>query len=257
MTTRVTTNSAGETTSSSELYDTGGGVTSSADWQPTTGATVRSGLLNKHVQSADQVADSDIVVVDGMEITAKMARELGLMGQVFDEGLSIGAAQRAAEDHQGYQPEDGNDGIEKTGHEAFDTAVADLNDQIEAGGMDYAEASEYHTALGEIALAGLTAEQVTETLEGIQDGTADLTSLDANTRAVVENVERKVTATATASAKAELGQVGFNRLAEIARGNPEVNQAITAYAVLRAQGRADVSWGEFLSDAEDHVRGVR
>ena len=253
--TRVTTNAAGETVSETSLYGTGG-VTSSNDYEAS-GVTVRSGLHNRTVSAADQVADSDIVVVDGMEITAKMARELGLMRQVFDEGLSIGAAKRAAEGHHGYQPEDGPDDIEKTGHEAFDAAVADLNDQIEAGGMDYAEASEYHTALGEIALAGLTAEQVTETVAGIQDGTADLTGLDANTRAVVENVERKVTATATASAKAELGQAGFNRLAEIARGNPEVNEAITAYAIMRAQGRADVSWGDFLSDAEDHVRGIR
>ena len=253
-TTRVTTNAAGETVSSTELYGTGG-VTSSNDYKAS-GVTVRSGLHNRTVSSADQIADNDIVVVDGMELTAKHARELGLMGQVFDEGLSIGAAQRAAEG-RGYQPEDGPDEIAKTGHDEYDAATEALNAQMDAGTIEYAEALEYNTAHGELALSGLTAEEVVETLGAVRDGTADLTSLDANTRAVVENVERKVTATATASAKAELGQAGFDRLAQVARANPEVNEAITAYAIMRAQGRADVSWAEFAQDVEDHVRGIR
>jgi hypothetical protein len=225
---------------------TAGGVVRSTDYQGQ-GATVRStkGIGGtRNVQEASQVADSDIVVIDGMEMKASMARELGLMGKVFDEGLSVGATARAAQS----APKATQSG---TGNAEYDAAVAGLEESIEAGTMEVEEAQGYDTAVGEVALSGLSIEDAVATLDGMADGSVNAMDVSANVKATLASAEAKVTEAATKSAQRELGAETFGWLQRAASTHPGVNRSIRAYALDRATGRAGgVTWSDFAA----HIR---
>lgn len=228
-----------------------GDVSSSTDYDAK-GVTVRNGMSSRNVSAADQIGDDDLITVQGMEVTGKMARELGLLGTVFDESLSAGAAAQAAA-----AKAEAPKAKESSGHEGYDQTTAALNAAIEAEVMTVEEATEYHTAVGEIAMADLTVTEVLDTINARDAGTLDPSEISQEHRAVIENAERVVTETATQSAKRELGPQGFNRLAEIARSNAEFNEVLRGFAVHRALGKADHTWAEFLAEAEEFVRGSR
>jgi hypothetical protein len=213
------------------------------------GYQVRSGMHGRTVADQSMIADTDLVVVQGMEIPAGMAREMGILGaHVPDEGLNRGsAAPRTPEVPKG----------SNTGHDGYDATVNDLAAQVEAGVMQYDEASQYETALGQVALAGLTVTEATETLEAIADGSTDPNMLPADQRQVVENLQTSVTEASTKSVMNEIGQEGFNRLSQIAAGDAEFNEVLKNYASMRALGKANHTWSEFLAEAEDWSRGNR
>ncbi len=176
-----------------------------------------------------------------------MARDMGLIdAHTPDEGLNKGSATpRSPEAPQG------------TGHQDYDSTVSELSAQVEAGQMKHSEATEYSTALGQVALAGLTVSEVSDTIDGLKDGTINPMDLDQNQRDIAENLESTVTNAATASAQLELGDQGFNRLAEIARGAAKFNDILRQYASMRALGKADHTWTEFLVEAEAWSQGER
>jgi hypothetical protein len=243
-------NSDGSTTSSS------GGVVSSNDYQAAEGIEARSssGFGTRHVSDHSQLNDNEIIQIGGMELKVSQARDLGLIGGPIDESLSAGSAtQRTPE----AQPED-TPAQSTTGHEGYDQSVAELNSKVEAGQISQAEAGEYSTALGQVALAGMTITEVSETLDQIASGEIDpVIDLSKDQRDVVNSVESTVYRAAAQSVISEIGQKGFDRLAEIAKGDSEFNGILRQYASLRALGRAEHTWSEFLADAEEWSRGNR
>ena len=232
-----------------------GGVQSSTQYKDT-GVTVRSGLHSRTVSEPSQIADTDLVEIEGMQVTAKMARELGLMGQVFDADLSAGAAAKAAQVQTTEQQAQEDNSA--TGHAEFDQAVEGLNASIEAETMTLEEATEMHTALGEIALADMSVSEAVEMIDGINEGVVSPLEVGSDKQAMLQSVESKATAAATKSAQSELGAEGFERLSTIAQADPEVNAAIRSYAIMRATGKTEgITWNDFLADVEDHIRGGR
>jgi hypothetical protein len=214
------------------------------------GYHVRSGLHGHVTNDLSNVADTDLINIQGMEVTYKMAKEMGLVGMHKpDEGLTAAsAAQRT--------PEVSPTGSQ-TGNIGYDATVDGLAAQVEAGVMKYDEASQYETALGQVALAGLTVTEVTETLDGIADGSIDPAMLPSDQRQVVENLETKVTEASTKSVMSEIGQEGFDRLSQIAAGDAEFSEVLRNYASMRALGKADHTWSQFLVEAEAWSHGQR
>jgi len=194
-----------------------------------------------------RLEDHERIHIDGMEVTVGMARDMGLIGgHTPDGGLSIGNAT-AAEPEVAPRSD--------TGHEGYDATAAQLHTQVEEGNLTETEAVAYETVVGEIALAGLTPAQITDTIDGIADGSVDPADLTQDQRQIIQNTEAKVTEAATQSAMTELGQEGFNDLQRIAAASPEVNAAIRTYAGMRSLGLGDVSWSDFYQDVKDHVAG--
>ena len=228
-----------------------GGSTQPSNAAPSgDGYQVQSGMHGRVTNDLSQVADTDLITIDGMQLTYAMAKDFGLIGaHKPDTGLSIGNAV----------PEDapevstGNE----TGHAGYDQTISELNTQVEAGHMTPREATEYSTAIGQIAMAGLTVTEASDTLDGLADGSINPTDLDQNTRDIVSNLEKTVITASTRSAMSELGQEGFNRIAEIAKGDAEFNGILKQYASMRALGKAEHTWPEFLAEAEDWSRGNR
>lgn len=246
-TSRLTMNSDGSTTTSRS------GVASSNDYKPV-GIEARNGFNTRHVADHSQLNDNEIIRVDGMELKVSQARDLGLIGGPVDESLNAGsAAPRVPE----AQPE-ATSAQTTTGHEGYDQSVAELNSKVEAGQISQAEAGEYSTALGQVALAGMTITEVSETLDQIATGEIDpAIDLSKDQRDVVNSVESTVHRAATQSVISEIGQQGFDRLAEIAKGDAEFDGILRQYASMRALGRADHTWTEFLAEAEEWSRGNR
>lgn len=251
MTTQVQINHDGSVTSNQAM--SAGGHQSSTDYQET-GIKAHDGLSTRHVSDHTRLNDNELIRVDGMEVTVAMARDLGLLGGHTPNGdLSVGNAVPREQPQSHDTPEPAS----STGHEGYDVTVAELEAQVEAGYMSDGEANQYSTALGEVALAGLTVAEVVDVIDGMRDGTVDVTSLPSDQRQVANNLETTVQTAATQSAMSELGDAGFNRIAEIAKGDAEFNGILQQYAAMRALGKAEHSWSEFLEDAEDWARGNR
>lgn len=228
--------------------------TSSDDYQ-NTGIQAREGMSTRHVSDHTRLNDNEIIRVDGMEITVSMARDLGLLGgHVQDEGLSAASAARRIPEAPTVAPQDTQ---ETTGHQGYDATVAELNSQVEAGQLSEAEAGEYSTALGQVALAGLTVTEVSDVIDGMRNGSVDQSALTHDQRVIVNNLESTVQTASTQSAMSELGEAGFQRISEIAKADAEFNEVLRGYASMRALGKADHTWPEFLAEAEAWTRGQR
>jgi len=217
------------------------------------GITVRSGPagFSRQSHNVSDLNDSDIIAIDGMEITAKVARDLGLLNKVYDEGLNAGSASQRSE-----VPEQRVDVIKKsdTGHTEYDTAIDSLNEHIDNGSMTPAEGQAYDLGLAEIAMSGLSIESVTETLEGLANGTVAESDVPANVRATVIQVETAVEKAATSAAMAELGKPAFEALSQLASSHAGANQVIRQYAIDRAQGKHDgVTWPELYQDIQEQL----
>ena len=227
-----------------------GGTNTQANATQGEGYHVRSGLHGRVTNDLSQVADTDLITVSGMEITYSMAKEMGLINaHKPDTGLSVGNAVPEA------APEVSK-GIE-TGHEGYDQTLSELNAQVEAGQMTDREATDYSTVVGQVAMAGMTITEASDTIDGLADGSINPLDLDQNTRDIVSNLENTVQTASTRSAMSELGQEGFSRIAEIAKGDAEFNGILRQYASMRALGKGGHTWPEFLADAEAWSRGDR
>lgn len=224
---------------------------SSADYV-SGGVTVRDTKnTQRDVHSQGDLKDSDVINVQGMSMKVAQAKELGLLNTVFDEGLSIGAAQRAAQEQAAVDetPEEptGSD----TGHAEFDNVIDGLNTSLDDSIMTMEEAQTYETAFGQIAMAGIGIDQAAETMRGLADGSVSEIDVDGDTRAMLANVQSTITEAATQSAMQELGQDGFDFLKQASDTHPGVDRCVRQFAVDRAAGRADgITWTEFAQ----HIR---
>jgi hypothetical protein len=229
------------------------GYQSSENYQPT-GVTVLSGggaSFNREVQTADDLNDNDLINVAGMQVTAKQARELGLLGQVFDEGLNAGSARKRTE-----TPEPMVDTVKKsdTGYATYDEAIDKLNVLIDEGSMTAAEGQVYYTSLAEIAFAGLQVDHVVETLSGLADGSIAEADVPADVRAMATHVETEVRQASTKAAINELGKPAFDRLSEMASAHAGVAQVVERYAIDRAQGKhGGITWSELYQDLNEQL----
>ena len=235
---------------------------SSDDYQ-SKGVEVQRGFFKSTVHSADELNDDDMVEVDGISIKASMAKELGLMGEVFkpvrspeqlDPGLSAGAAAQQQEQQQQQQQQQQES--EGTGYVEYDTAAKGLNDAIEAGHMEFEEAQSYDAILAQTAMAGMSVDDAVQTLSDLASGTKSQTDIGSENATMLRDAEAKVTSAATKSAKTELGREGFDVIQRAASVSPEVNAALRSYAIMRATGKADgVTWSDFLEDVQAHLNG--
>jgi hypothetical protein len=254
MVTRASATWDGEEPTTHELPSTKN-HSSSDDYQ-SQGVEVQRGFFKSTVHSADELNDDDMVEVDGISIKASMAKELGLMGEVFkpvrspnqlDPNLSAGAAAQQQEQQQE---------SEGTGYVEYDTAAKGLNDAIEAGHMEFEEAQSYDTILAQTAMAGMSVNDAVQTLSDLASGTKSQMDIGSENATMLKDAETKVTSAATKSAKTELGREGFDVIQRAASVSPEVNAALRSYAVMRATGKADgVTWSDFLGDVQAHLNG--
>ena len=231
---------------------------SSSDDFQSQGVEVQRGFFKSTVHSADELNDDDLVEVDGMSIKASMARELGLMGEVFkpirspeqlDQDLSSGAAAQQQQPQQ-QQTQEGS------GYEEYDNAAAGLNEALEAGHMEFEEAQSYDTILAQTAMAGLNVADAVQTLDELAAGTKSQLDVGSENAMMLKDAEDKVTQASTQSAMAEIGQEGFETIRQAAKVSPEINEAVRGYAIQRATGTTDgATWSDFLADVQAHLRG--
>lgn len=263
---RATSNFDGsedETTEAAQLPTAGGGMKSSNDYQSTTSIEVQRGFSKASVSSAADLQDNDIVTVDGIDIKASMARDMGLLGEVFspikspdqlDPGLNSGAAaqQQQQQSDQGTGADTGAD--TGTGHAAYDQAAAGLNEALEAGTMELAEAQTYDTTMAQMAMANMNVDDAVNTLSELSAGTVSELDIGSENATMLRDAETKVTEASTKSAMSELGQEGFNDIQRAAQVDPEVNAAVRNYAVMRASGKTDgLTWADLAADIQEHL----
>lgn len=227
------------------------GFQTSENYQPT-GVTVLSNggaSFNREVQSADALADNDLINVEGMQMTAKQARDLGLMGRVFKDDAEPNSKPADA-------PEEETETGAKsdTGHAEYDAAIDSLNQLIEEGSMTMEEGQVYDTSLAEIAFAGLSVDHVAETLTGLANGSIAESDVPPDIRAMAANVETQVTQAATKAAVSELGKPAFDALTNMAASHAGVAEVIERYAIDRAQGKhGGVSWTDLYADLNEQL----
>lgn len=218
------------------------------------GIEVQRGMGSTTVASPDLLQDDYLITIDGVQLSARAAREYGLISTAFnpskspdqlDPKFGVGAAAQAAEQKQ--RP--------STGHEGYDAIASDIMDRVEAGDLEGEEAFEYDLSVATVAGADLTITEVVDVIDGINSGALNPLDVDANTRQVAQSVEDRVTQSATKSAIGELGQQGFDRLSQMASASPVVDQAIRQYVSMRALGRSSDTWADFLEMAEDEMAG--
>jgi hypothetical protein len=231
----VATNADG-TESKTEVKMSAGGVHSSNDYQAE-GIKIISEGSSKVVQSTGDLQDDDIVFVDGMEVQAKMARELGLLARVFpdEEGLSVGNAAAGRNDTEAAE---GN---------AYQRAV-------DAGQMTADEAQVYDTTMAQMELAGMDADTAVAMVDAIEAGGHEALDVDSDKAALLTHAQTQVTEAATQAALGEIGQDGFSYLQRAAEMSPEVNAAIRGYAIQRATGEANgLTWRDLMADVKAHL----
>ena len=231
---------------------------SSADIENTSGVEVRRGMGKASVADASELQDNDVVTIDGVEVKAGLAREMGLLGEVFkpvrspeelDPNLSSGAAAQQQQQAQETETTTGT-----TGNEAYDTAAEGLNAALEAGTMEFAEAQSYDTVNAQMAMANINVDDAVDTLSELEAGTKSELDIGSENAAMLKDAQTKVTEAATQSAVAELGQESFDMIRQAAAVDGEVNEAVRNYAIMRATGRADgLTWSDFLEDVKAHI----
>jgi len=238
MSIQVELNSDGTTTETHNM--TAGGVVRDTDF-PSEGVKVSRGMGAVHVSAPDQLEDSDLVTIDGVQVRASMARELGILDQAFspirtpeqlDASLSLSAAAQGAQ-----KPA---------------PALTGLEAAVDAGNMSAQEASVHGTAMGELTLAGLSPEEGIEIINRVASG--DDADLTVDQRQVATVVEKHVTTATTEAAQQELGMEAFSYLQQAAAASPEVDQAIRNYAIQRATGKTNgVTFSDLYADVVDHM----
>ena len=247
MVTRVTLHHDGEPTV--EQLPSTGGVSSSAN-APSSGVQVSRGMGKISVFSPDDLLPNDLVTVQGMTLTAENARNMDLMDQVFsnptrtpeqlDPSLSTSAAYGAAEANRS-----------NTGVPSYDASVDGLSAAVADGTMEAAEATEFETALGSIAMTGLSLDHAREALDAVASGDLDEADIPVNVRQSLNKAETRITEVSEQSAKRELGDAEYGWLQQAAAVHPGVSRVVREFALDRATGKApDLTW----SDLAQHIR---
>jgi len=276
-TTRVSTGFDG--TSYSEEMPSAGKTQRSTDFVEEGGVEFRQGPagFKTTAWSEDMIGDNDLITIGGMEVTGKMARELGLLSRVFDEGLSSGAAARAAlQDKQSAHrtpqekaldalrsiPADTPAGADTTVDtdttvDAENSAYAEtskgLREAVESGTMSADEAVIYDAMAAEMAMTEIDVLDVAELQRGLHTGEIDQQDVDPDVKQTLERFEQQVTDAARKAVTEEIGQEGFHFIQRAAQSSPEVDSAVRDFAVMRATGRANgLTWSDFLQDVRDH-----
>jgi hypothetical protein len=222
--------------------------------------------------SADMVGDKDLIVVDGMEVTGKMARELGLLGQAFlDDDLSAGATARAAlQDKQAahrtpvQKVVDDMGSINKTTSEteeqgdklpdAYSKTTQGLREAVEGGHMLANEAVVYDTIAAEMAMNGFDPLEVADVTLQLAIGDMDPDTIDAGTKQTLERYEKQVTDAAQKAVCDEVGQDGYGYIKQAMNTSPEVYFAARDFAVRRATGQAaGLTWAHFMEDVREYL----
>lgn len=234
--------------------DMNNGYHSSTEYQPTCVTVLSNGGASfaREVHNSSDLQDNDLINIDGMQVTAKQARELGLLNKVFDEELNGGSARKrdpeAPKEQLNAAPRS------ETGYADYDQSIDRLNDLIDAGSMTHAEGQIYDTSLGQIAMAGLSVEHVTETLEGLANGSIAETDVPADIKAMTKQVQESVHRAATTAAMTEMGKPAFDALASLSRSHAVVSQVVRQYALDRAQGlHGDISWADLYNHIQDQI----
>lgn len=239
MTVRTTINTDGSMTTTSHGYVT------SSDYQED-GIEVQRGMGSVTVASQDLLQDNDLITINGVQMPVGTAREMGFVASTTKASETTGNPPLMPE-----TPEAAPDNT--TGHDGYDQIAADLRSRVEAGDLDSEEAFTYDLAVATVANADLTITEIAGIIDGAGSGDVTVADLDANTRQVAEAVEQYVTDAATKSAKAELGQEGFDRLAQYAAMSPTIDQALRQYASMRALGKTSDSWSDILEMAAEEL----
>ncbi|WP_425091090.1 hypothetical protein [Tropicimonas sp. S265A] len=196
------------------------------------------------VQSMDDLRDTDIVVIQGMQMDVAGAKSLGVIDQVFSANHSPQTVEQA-------QEADEVSSKSNTGFPVYDNAVDGLNSAVEAGVMQMSEALIYDTSVAEVAGTGMDIDEAAAVIDGLASGEIAETEVDPDTRSLLSAVERSVETAATDAARAELGRGQFEELETLSSVHPGVTAVIRQYAIDRASGRAaDTTW----TDVYHHVR---
>lgn len=262
--TRATASWDGEEGTSQQMPSVKDAQTS-ANYEQTSGVEVRRGFGKASVANASELQPNDVVMIDGVEVKASLAREMGLLNEVFqplkspeqlDPNLSSGAAAQKAQSETAKMSDATAETTEDvgTGNEAYDEAAKGLNAALEAGHMEYAEAQTYDTTMAQMALAGIDVEDAVNTLSELSEGTKSELDVGSEDASMLKDAERQITQAATQSAQSELGQEGFEAIRQAAAVDPEVNEAVRGYAIQRATGKANgATWSDLLADIKAHL----
>lgn len=230
------------------------GYNSSTHYQPNGVSVLSNGGagFQREVHAVDDLAGNDLINLEGMQMTAAQAREMGLLGHAFgDAGLNSASPTRQSDEPK---PEQETVQKSETGHAAYDEAIDALNAMIDEGSMSFEEGQVYDASLAEIAYAGLQVDEVANTLSGLADGSIDEADVPADVRAMAAHVETQVTQAATKAAINELGKPAFDALTNMAETHAGVAEVIQRYAVDRAQGRHEgVTWADLYADINDEL----
>lgn len=220
---------------------------SSVDHQPKGVSVLSNGGagFQREVFAEDDLADNDLVTIDGVQLTAKQAKSMGMMGKIFADG-------KAPEVNPEIKPAAAPKS--DTGNAEYDTAIDTLNALVASGDISQEEAQTYDFGLAEVAMSGLTVEHVTETISGLADGSISSTDVPADVRAMVTSVETNVRRAATTAALNEMGRPAFDALSALANSHAGVNSVIQKYATDRAQGKhGGVTWAELAQDIQEQI----
>lgn len=229
------------------------GVTTQNDI-PEQGIQVRSGPAGwtKEVASVSQIDDNDIVTIDGMEVKAGMARQMGLLAPAVAATSNDLAQQMAAEQQQALQGDTGEDAGEgedegDTPDALLDAVVTGLDAEINAGVMSLEEGQAYEQVVSQLTLDGESVEDLIDVIEGLDDGSINPMDIPAEAQGYIDRATEQVTTAATEAVISELGQEGFDELQTYAERNPHAERLLTEYAIARATGSTDgLTWGDVL-----------
>jgi len=241
-------------TSSTPMNNGGTRRVSSSDGP---GQPVRRGFHTINVSDPADLQDDDLVRIGGVEMSVRFARNEGVLGDLYhgykspaelDPGLSAHATAKGAQETDAEVKSN-------TGNAEFDTLVDSLNAGVESGALEYFEAQAYETAVGEIALSGLSLDHAMEAFEAVGSGRLNVDDIPEDTRSMLARTEDAVTAAAEKAAISELGDEAFGWLNTHAAYNPQIAAHISRYAADRAMGRHDeVTWAEVYEDIAQHFR---
>lgn len=249
MTNRVTFSSDGNIETQS--MPSAGGVRSSTDYRGD-GVAIRSGEsgFRKEVSSSSDLADNDIVSVNGVELRADQARELGLLREIFDDA-------EQARPGQGEQPKvEGEADAPKsnTGHKEYDATVDRLNEHLESGAIQFEEATVYDTVNAQVAMSGLTVDDAVATVKGLENGSIADADVSGDLRSMLTQAEAEIERASTVAALHELGQAEFDGLAQMMQVHSGVRDVVERYAIDRMQGKHNgITWPELVEHLRDQI----
>jgi hypothetical protein len=217
------------------------------------------------------VGDNDLIAINGMEVTGRMARELGLLGQAFlDDDLSAGATARAAlQDKQAAHRTPVQKVVDDIGSirtaseteeqedklpDAYSTTTQGLREAVEAGHMSAHEATVYDTLAAEMAMTNINAVEAATLHLDLATGQISEQDVDAQTKQTLDRYEAEVIKASEKAVVNEVGPEGLQFIRETMRSSPDVYLAARNFAVMRATGQSQgLTWSDFVRDVRGYM----